>query len=75
MEISTTLTTSPVDDGRLAEILAAPGFGSYFTDHMFTTRWNPGDGWHGAEITPYGPMTLDPATAVFHYAQEQFDGI
>jgi branched-chain amino acid aminotransferase len=75
MEISTTLTSEPVADDRLAEILASPGFGSYFTDHMFTVRWNPGIGWHEAEITPYGPLTLDPATAVFHYAQEIFEGL
>ncbi len=75
MEISTTLTTEPVADERLAEILASPGFGSFFTDHMYAVRWNPGDGWHDAEITPYGPLTLDPATAVFHYAQEIFEGL
>src|SRR5690349_11530548 len=75
MEISTTLTTEPVADEKLAEILANPGFGSYFTDHMFAVRWNPTEGWHGAEITPYGPLTLDPATAVLHYAQEIFEGL
>ena len=75
MEISTTLTTEPVADDHLAEILASPGFGAYFTDHMFTVRWNPAEGWHQPEITPYGPLTLDPATAVFHYAQEIFEGL
>jgi branched-chain amino acid aminotransferase len=75
MEISTILTTAPVADDRLAEILANPGFGAFFTDHMFTARWNPQEGWHQAEITPYGPLTLDPATAVFHYAQEIFEGL
>jgi branched-chain amino acid aminotransferase len=75
MEISTTLATDPVADEKLAEILANPGFGSFFTDHMFTVRWNPGEGWHEATITPYGPLTLDPATAVFHYAQEIFEGL
>ena len=34
MQISTTPTTTPVDDARLAEILANPGFGTYF---MFGT--------------------------------------
>ena len=41
MEISTTLTTEPVAEDRLAEILANPGFGAYFTDHMFTVRVEP----------------------------------
>jgi branched-chain amino acid aminotransferase len=75
MTISTTLTTEPVDDAKLAEILAAPGFGSHFTDHMFTVRWDPHQGWHEAAITPYAPLTLDPATAVLHYAQEIFEGL
>src|SRR4051794_40174057 len=75
MEISTTRTEHPVDDARLAEILANPGFGVHFTEHMFTVEWTPGDGWHAARITPYGPLTLDPATAVLHYAQEIFEGV
>ena len=36
MQISTTANPSPVDDARLAEILANPGFGQHFTDHMLT---------------------------------------
>ena len=75
MQISTTPSTQPVDDARLAEILGSPGFGQFFTDHMFTVEWTPADGWHGARITPYGPLTLDPATAVLHYAQETFEGM
>jgi len=75
MQISTTLADHPVDDGRLAEILANPGFGLHFTDHMFTVEWTPERGWHDARITPYGPLTLDPATAVLHYAQEIFEGL
>jgi branched-chain amino acid aminotransferase len=75
MQISTTASTQPVDDADLAAILANPGFGLHFTDHMFTVEWTPSDGWHGARITPYGPLTLDPATAVLHYAQETFEGM
>lgn len=75
MQISTTPATQPVTDERLAEILADPGFGTHFTDHMFTVEWTPEKGWHDARITPYGPITLDPATAVLHYAQETFEGM
>lgn len=75
MEISITRNPHPVDDARLAEILADPGFGVHFTDHMFTVEWTPEKGWHDARITPYGPLTLDPATAVLHYAQETFEGM
>ncbi|WP_370247097.1 branched-chain amino acid aminotransferase [Nocardioides sp.] len=75
MQISTTVTTTPTSPERLAEILANPGFGTHFTDHMFTVEWTPDAGWHGARITPYGPLSLDPATAVLHYAQETFEGM
>ncbi|WP_183094983.1 branched-chain amino acid aminotransferase [Nocardioides stalactiti] len=75
MQISTTLSSTQVDDATLAEILANPGFGTNFTDHMFTVEWTPAQGWHDARITPYGPITLDPAAAVLHYAQEIFEGM
>jgi branched-chain amino acid aminotransferase len=75
MQISTTPSADPVDDARLAEILANPGFGIHFTDHMFTVEWTPATGWNSARITPYAPLTLDPATAVLHYAQETFEGL
>ncbi|MGH3306532.1 MAG: branched-chain amino acid aminotransferase [Nocardioides sp.] len=75
MQISTTPSTTPVDDARLAEILANPGFGVHFTDHMFTVEWTPDTEWSEARITPYTPLTLDPATAVLHYAQETFEGL
>lgn len=75
MQIATTLSANQTDDARLAEILANPGFGTYFTDHMLTVEWTPEKGWYDARITPYGPITLDPAAAVLHYAQETFEGM
>lgn len=75
MQIQTTRSSAPVSDERLAEILTDPGFGQYFTDHMFTVEWTPDAGWHDARIEPYGPLSLDPATAVLHYAQETFEGM
>jgi len=65
----------PVPDARREEVLASPGFGQVFTDHMITLRWSAGHGWHDGRLEPYGPFTLDPATAVFHYAQEFFEGL
>jgi branched-chain amino acid aminotransferase len=56
-------------------LLDDPGFGQIFTDHMITIKWTEEDGWHDARLEPYGPLTLDPATAVFHYAQELFEGL
>src|SRR6266536_909853 len=64
-----------VPASRRAEILTAPGFGQIFTDHMVTIRWSRDRGWHDAKLEPYGPLTLDPATSVLHYAQEIFEGL
>ena len=75
LQIEVTPTDHPVDPARLAEILAAPGFGRHFTDHMFVVEWTPDQGWHDARVTPYAPLSLDPATAVLHYAQEIFEGM
>jgi branched-chain amino acid aminotransferase len=52
-----------------------PGFGQVFTDHMITARWSAERGWHDGALEPYGPFTLDPATSVFHYGQEFFEGL
>ncbi|MBV9313799.1 MAG: branched-chain amino acid aminotransferase [Pseudonocardia sp.] len=69
------LNPVPVSAQRRAEILAEPGFGRYFTDHMVTIRWVPERGWHDARVVPYGPLTFDPATMVLHYGQEIFEGL
>ena len=75
LQIEVTPSPHPVRPERLAEILADPGFGLHFTDHMFRAQWTPDAGWHDARITAYGPISLDPATAVLHYAQEIFEGL
>ena len=51
------------------------GFGNIFTDHMFIMDYTEGSGWHDARIIPYQPLSLDPATMVFHYGQEMFEGL
>lgn len=55
--------------------VAEGGFGKYYTDHMVVCDWSEQDGWGEPELIPYGPITLDPATAVFHYGQEIFEGM
>src|SRR5215467_13753195 len=69
------VSDSPLAAEGRARILAAPGFGEVFTDHMITIRWTEDRDWHDARLEPYGPFTLDPATSVFHYAQEIFEGL
>lgn len=66
---------NPVDPAERAAQLADPGFGRVFTDHMVTIRYSDAKGWHDAKVGPRGPLMLDPATAVLHYAQEIFEGL
>ena len=68
-------SSAPVPSAARRDILDNPGFGKYFTDHMVTVMWTPDDGWHDARVHPYGPLSLDPAAAVLHYAQEIFEGM
>ncbi len=75
LEITTTRAERARSDAEVAEVLANPGFGTHFTDHMLTVEWTPDGGWSEARITPYAPISLDPATAVLHYAQEIFEGM
>jgi branched-chain amino acid aminotransferase len=56
-------------------ILANPGFGTSFTDHMVDICWSERGGWHRPRVQPYGPIALDPASAVLHYGQEIFEGM
>jgi len=72
---SRTLSTTPTPPERLAEILAAPGFGKHFTDHMVLIDWDSERGWHDERVVPYGPFTMDPATMLLHYGQEIFEGL
>jgi branched-chain amino acid aminotransferase len=51
------------------------GFGTVFTDHMFLADFQEEKGWYDPRIEPYGPLSLDPAAAVLHYAQAIFDGL
>jgi branched-chain amino acid aminotransferase len=50
-------------------------FGTVFTDHMFVADFQEEKGWYDPRIEPYGPIALDPAAAVLHYAQAIFDGL
>ena len=72
LDIKITRTTSPKEKPQDETKL---GFGKKFTDHMFVMDYTEGEGWHDARIVPYAPFPLDPATVVFHYAQEIFEGM
>lgn len=51
------------------------GFGQVFTDHMFLMDAAGDTGWSDPRIVPYGPLELEPATVVLHYAQSIFEGL
>jgi branched-chain amino acid aminotransferase len=75
LRFQTVLSEHRVSDAERERVLRAPGFGQVFTDHMVTARWVAERGWHDGKLEPYGPFTMDPATSVFHYAQEFFEGL
>ncbi|GAA2603591.1 branched-chain amino acid aminotransferase [Dactylosporangium fulvum] len=66
---------SPVAAAERSALMANPGFGRIFTDHMVTVRYAEGKGWYDARVEPRAPIPMDPATAVLHYAQEVFEGL
>ena len=71
MEIKIQKTTAPKQKPDQKKL----GFGNYYTDHMFIMNYDEGQGWHDPRIVPYGPVSLDPAAMVLHYAQEVFEGL
>ena len=62
-------------DEQYAAQMEKMGFGVDFSDYMAHATWTAADGWHRKVIEPYGPISLDPGTAVLHYGQEIFEGL
>lgn len=63
------------DAGKAREALKQQlGFGRVFADRMFRMSYTESGGWGTPEIVPHGPLSLDPAAMVLHYAQEIFEG-
>jgi len=75
MKINLNPNPNPVADADREAKIQAGGFGKYYTDNMVIANWTEAEGWSDAELKAYGPITLDPATAVFHYGQEIFEGM
>jgi branched-chain amino acid aminotransferase len=67
--------TAAVEASERSRRLVDPGFGRVFTDHMAVVRWTESAGWHDARITARAALSIDPASAVLHYAQEIFEGM
>jgi len=75
MKIISNPNTKPVEATERNKRVAEPGFGKYYTDNMVIAQWNEATGWSDATLQAYGPLSLDPATMVFHYGQEIFEGM
>ena len=67
IEKSTTTKIHGVDFNNLS-------FGSVYTDHMLVSDYKNGT-WSVPKIIPYQPITLDPASKIFHYGQSIFEGM
>ncbi|WP_433800045.1 branched-chain amino acid aminotransferase [Actinomycetospora sp. CA-084318] len=68
-------TPHPTPDAQRDALLADPGFGKVFTDHVASATWTVEQGWHDAGVRASEPLSLHPAAAVLHYAQEIFEGL
>lgn len=42
---------------------------------MLSVEWTASKGWFAPQITPYQNLSLDPASCVFHYGFETFEGM
>ena len=68
-------TADPVPGAERDALLEDPRFGQVFTDHMVSLSYDADEGWHAPRVSALVPLSLHPATAVLHYAQEVFEGL
>jgi len=69
--IKVELTQSPKEKPNTDDLQ----FGKQFTDHMFIMDYNENNEWHDARIVPYGNISLEPSSFIFHYGQSVFEGL
>lgn len=69
--ISITKSTMKKEKPRAEELQ----FGTVFSDHMFVADYSEETGWTNYRVVPYEPITLDPASIIFHYGQTVFEGL
>jgi hypothetical protein len=64
-----------VAHSRVGEVdLATVGFGTVFSDHMFSAEFRDGQ-WSSGKIRPYGPLLLEPSIGALHYGVSVFEGL
>lgn len=65
---------TPVAHSRLDQVdFDNLGFGSVFSDHMFSMVYEDG-AWQNPQIMPYQALAIEPGVATLHYGQTVFDG-
>ena len=65
---------TPVEHSRLPQAdFNNLGFGSIFSDHMFSMVYEDG-AWKNPEVLPYQTIAIEPGVAMLHYGQTVFDG-
>lgn len=64
-----------VGTSRVVDVdLDNPGFGSIFSDHMISIRYE-NERWQKPAIVPFEDVKISPATAALHYSQTVFEGL
>jgi len=71
LDIKIEKTTCPKEKPAASTL----GFGKKFSDHMFVMEYKEGEGWKNPRIIPFGNTSLSPASTVFHYGAEIFEGM
>lgn len=72
--MSITIQPEAIASLRGFELPERLGFGTVMAPVMFRAKYQDGR-WSDGELVPYGPLSLDPAAKVLHYAQTCFEGM
>ena len=75
MKINVIPSSKPVPSDTRKSYLAEPGLVATSLTTWCFAEWNQSSGWGDAEVRAYGPLSMDPASMVFHYGQEIFEGM
>ncbi len=73
--LKTEIEVIKTDSPRLKDsLLENPGFGTIFSDHMFSSDYRDGK-WQETRVMPFGDIKVSPALTCLHYGQAIFEGL